>query len=276
MIRQAMVLAAGLGTRMRPLTERTAKPLLPLGGRTLLDHALDRLAAAGVASVVVNTHWQADLVRATCPPRPRPGDRAAAGGHAAGHRRRGGGGAGRGRAGGRAVLRRQRRQLLAGRPDPALGRLHAAFDPAALDGVLLLHRTFQVHGEVGRATSRSTPGAARAGAGSGRWRPTCTPACSSPRPALFADPPAAPFSINLLWDRAIAAERLRAVVHDGLWFHLSRPQDLSDAEVALHANADRASHDEPGHDRAARPFLDALAADWLRRAGTTRWRRRTG
>ena len=62
--RAAMLLAAGLGTRMRPLTEHTAKPLLPLGGRTLLDHALDRLVAAGVGTVVVNAHWHAELVAA--------------------------------------------------------------------------------------------------------------------------------------------------------------------------------------------------------------------
>ncbi len=60
----AMLLAAELGTRMRPLTEATAKPLLPLGGRPLLDHALDRLAAAGVATVVVNAHWHADQLDA--------------------------------------------------------------------------------------------------------------------------------------------------------------------------------------------------------------------
>ena len=63
-MRCAMVLAAGLGLRMRPLTEHTAKPLLPLGGQTLLDHALDRLEAAGVERVVINTHWQKDRVEA--------------------------------------------------------------------------------------------------------------------------------------------------------------------------------------------------------------------
>src|SRR6185437_1575654 len=62
--RTAMLLAAGLATRMRPLTDRTAKPLLPLGGRALIDHALDRLAAAGVEMVVVNAHWHADLLEA--------------------------------------------------------------------------------------------------------------------------------------------------------------------------------------------------------------------
>jgi MurNAc alpha-1-phosphate uridylyltransferase len=69
----AMLLAAGLGTRMRPLTEATAKPLLPLGGRSLLDHGLDRLRDAGVETVVVNAHWRADRVEA------RLGARAGAG-----------------------------------------------------------------------------------------------------------------------------------------------------------------------------------------------------
>src|SRR6202012_5295322 len=62
--RSAMVLAAGLATRMRPLTDSTAKPLLTLGGRTLLDHALDHLVNAGVETVAVNAHWQADAVAA--------------------------------------------------------------------------------------------------------------------------------------------------------------------------------------------------------------------
>src|SRR6478609_6378166 len=67
----AMLLAAGLATRMRPLTDRTAKPLLPLGGKTLIDHALDRLAEAGVAMVVVNAFWQADILAAHIAARPQ-------------------------------------------------------------------------------------------------------------------------------------------------------------------------------------------------------------
>ena len=65
--RTAMILAAGLGTRMRPLTERTPKSLLPLGGKPLIDHALDRLLAAGVELVVVNAHWQASRVEQHLP-----------------------------------------------------------------------------------------------------------------------------------------------------------------------------------------------------------------
>ena len=238
MIRQAMVLAAGLGSRMRPLTERTAKPLLPLGGRTLLDHALDRLAAAGVTRVVVNTHWQGELVRRHL---------------------------GRRTAGPEVVLRPEPTLLGTGGavaaaladgalddapffvtngdsfwldgPSPTLGRLQAAFDPATLDGVLLLHRMFQVQGEAGRGDFSLDPWGRPRRRREREVAPYLYASLQLATPALFADPPPAPFSGNVLWDRAIAAGRLRAVVHDGLWFHLSRPQDLSDAEVALHANA---------------------------------------
>ena len=238
MIRQAMLLAAGLGTRMRPLTEHTAKPLLPLGGRPLIDHALDRLHAAGVARVVVNAHWQADLLQRHLDQRDD----------------------------GPAILVRREPALLdtggavadalmagaLGRepffvvngdsfwldgPSAALERVAAALDPAALDGVLLVHRTFQVHSEVGRGDFALDPWGMLRRRREREVAPYLYAGVQAATPALFEDPPPAPFSANALWDRAIASGRLRAVVHDGLWFHLSCPQDLSDAEVALHANA---------------------------------------
>jgi MurNAc alpha-1-phosphate uridylyltransferase len=237
MIRQAMLLAAGFGMRMRPLTERTAKPLLPLGGRTLLDHALDRLLAAGVTRVAVNTHWQGELVER--------------------HLSR--------RQGGPEIVLRPEATLLdtggavaaalqAGAladepffvvngdsfwvdgPNPTLDRLAGALDPAALDGVLLVHRTFQVHSEVGRGDFAVDPWGGLRRRREREVAPYLFAGVQVATPALFAGSPAAPFSANVVWDRAIAAGRLRAVVHDGLWFHLSRPKDLSDAEVALHAN----------------------------------------
>ena len=232
-----MLLAAGLGSRMRPLTERTAKPLLPLGGRTLLDHALDRLQQAGVDHVVVNTHWHADLVQRHL---------------------------GRRRAGPAIVLRPEialldtggavASALAAGAlgpapffvvngdsfwldgPSPTLDRMAQAFDPAACDGVLLLHRSFQVHGEVGQGDFTLDHRGRLRRRREREVAPYVFAGVQLATPALFADPPPPPFSVNALWDRAIAHARLGAVVHDGLWFHLSRPTDLSHAEVALHAH----------------------------------------
>ncbi len=235
MIHQAMVLAAGLGRRMRPLTAHTAKPLLPLGGRPLLDHALDRLDAAGVTRAVVNTHWRGDLVRQHL--------------HA--------------RAGGPQVILRPEPNLLdtggavaaalaAGAlahapfyvingdsfwldgPSSTLDRLAAAFDPARTDAILLLHRTHQVQGEAGQGDFALDPWGTPRRRREREVLPYVYAGVQLATPALFADPPGPPFSANAMWDRAIAAGRLRAVVHDGLWFHLSRPEDLSTAEGALH------------------------------------------
>ena len=233
--RTAMLLAAGLGTRMRPLTDDTAKPLLTLGGYSLLDHALDRLAAAGVATVVVNAHWRADRVAARL---------AARGGRP------------------QTVLQHEPSLLDTGGavraaldrlgpepffvvngdsfwldgPTPALGRLAAAWDAVgdgAADAVLLVNRTFQTRAETGPGDFALDPlGVVR------RRRdreivPYIYAGIQLAAPALLAGTPPGAFSMNLAWDRAIAAGRLRAVVHDGLWFHLSTPDDLGEAEATL-------------------------------------------
>ena len=234
--RTAMLLAAGLGQRMRPLTENTAKPLLTLGGRALLDHALDRLVEAGVETVVVNAFWHADRVAA------RLAARAAAGQppHTILRREAAlldtGGGT-------RAAL-----DLLGTDPfyvvngdafwlngtKPALRRLADTFDPA-LDGVLLVHRTFQVHADVGFGDFAVDKW------GNLRRRAECEvvpyifAGVQLIAPALLDAMPDGAFSMNRAWDRAMEAGRLRAVVHDGLWFHLSTPPDLADAETVLHA-----------------------------------------
>ena len=231
--RTAMLLAAGLGQRMRPLTSFTAKPLLSLGGRPLIDHALDHLAAAGVETVVVNAHWQADRIAAHLtarrpPPRTELMREAAlldTGGST------------------RAAL-----SLLGPDPffvvngdafwlnstAPALLRLATAFG-SDVDGVLLVHRTFQVHAEVGFGDfAVDTWGVLR------RRRerevvPYIYAGVQLIAPALLRDMPDGAFSMNKAWDRAMEAGRLRAVVHDGLWFHLSTPADLADAESVLQA-----------------------------------------
>ncbi len=230
-----MLLAAGFGTRMRPLTDRTAKPLLPLGGRPLIDHALDLLAEAGVETVVVNAHWHAELIaahlraRTTQPPR--------------------------------TILQREAVPLETGGgvkaaldllgPDPffvvngdaywvdgarpALDRLAAAFDPRQVDGILLVHRTCQVHAEVGYGDFAVDPWGVLRRRGEREVVPYIYAGLQIISPALLAGSPDGQFSVNLAWDIAMAAGRLRAVVHDGLWFHLSTPIDLTEAETLLQA-----------------------------------------
>ena len=231
----AMLLAAGLAKRMRPLTDRTAKPLLPLGGKPLIDHALDRLAASGVQTVVVNAHWHADQVAA----------------HLAGRQDRPP----------RTILRREAAlletgggvkaalDLLGAAPffvvngdafwldglRPALDRLAAAFDPAQVDGVLLVHRTFQVHAEVGMGDFAVDTWGVPRRRGEREVVPYIYAGLQLISPALLAGTPEGAFSMNQAWNTAMQNGRLRAVIHDGLWFHLSTPADLAEAENILRA-----------------------------------------
>ena len=229
-----MLLAAGLGQRMRPLTEHTAKPLLTLGGRPLIDHALDHLATAGVERAIVNAFWHADRVAACLTARAASGEPP------------------------QTILRREAALLDTGGgtraaldllgPDPfyvvngdafwlnsttpALQRLATAFDDT-VDGVLLVHRTFQVHADVGFGDFAVDPWGGLRRRREREVVPYIYAGVQLINPALLDDMPGGPFSMNLAWDRAMAAGRLRAVVHDGLWFHLSTPADLADAEYSL-------------------------------------------
>jgi MurNAc alpha-1-phosphate uridylyltransferase len=234
--RTAMVLAAGRGSRMRPLTDDIPKALLPLGGRTLLDHALDRLADGGVELVVVNAHWQAERLAAHLAARAAT------------------------RRGPETVVRhepvlletgggvRAARDLL-GRdpffvvngdafwldgPRPALDRLAEAFAAGEARDLLLVHRTSQVRGETGRGDFAVDPRGAVRRPGEREVVPYTYAGVHLLTPALLDEAPSGSFSMNLIWDREISAGRLRAVVHDGLWFHLSSPADLAEAEALLH------------------------------------------
>ncbi len=227
-----MVLAAGLATRMRPLTDETAKPLLRLDGRTLLDHALDRLAEVGVRQVVVNAHWHADRVAAHLAARAAPP---------------------------RTVLQREEVLLETGGgvlaalgtlgpgpfyvingdafwvngPHPALARLAEAFEPATTDCVLLLHRGFQVQADVGLGDFALDKWGVPRRRGEREVVPYIYAGAYIASPALLAGMEPGKFSMNRAWDRALAAGRMRAIVHDGLWFHLSTPRDLVEAENVL-------------------------------------------
>jgi N-acetyl-alpha-D-muramate 1-phosphate uridylyltransferase len=205
--------------------------LLTLAGRTLLDHALDRLQEAGVREAVVNAHWRADKVAAAVAERHAPRI----------HLQREdelletGGGVARAlpRLGPGPFAVANGDSMWLDGPIPALRRLSAAFDPERMDGLLLLVRSAQVEGEVGAGDFLLDP--------LGRLRrpkerevaPYIFAGVQVLAPAIFAEAPTGRFSLNRVYDRAIAAGRLFALVHDGVWFHLSTPPDLERAEAAM-------------------------------------------
>jgi MurNAc alpha-1-phosphate uridylyltransferase len=237
-IQNAALLAAGLGLRMRPLTDTTPKPLLALGGRALLDHALDRLADAGVTQVVVNAHWHAaqiaaHLARRQNPPRTvlrREADLLDTGGAVAASLREG-------LFGDAPFFIANSDSVWLDGPRPALARLYGvlACNPTTVHGVILVHRTHQVHADIGMGDFfLDKMGLPRRRLES-EVAPYLYAGVTLATPALFAGMEAVKFSMNAVWDRAMAAGTLRAMVHDGLWFHLSRPDDLAEAEHALAA-----------------------------------------
>lgn len=235
---RAMVLAAGLGVRMRPLTETTAKPLLRLDGRSLLDHALDRLEAAAIERVVVNAHWHPEQIAAALARRQRPPTVLQ---HEATLLETGGGvrlalpllGADP-----FAVLNGD--SVWLDGPTPALHRLAAAFDPARMDALLLLVRSAQVTAEVGRGDFLLDPLGRARRPKEREMAPYVFAGVQILAPGPFATMPPGPFSLNRVYDSAIAAGRLFGLVHDGVWFHLSTPADLAAAEESMQSGLARA------------------------------------
>ena len=228
----AMVLAAGLGTRMRPLTDDRPKPLLELAGRSLLHHALDRLRDAGIGEVVVNAHWHADMIAdavlAHDPPAAvlREADLLETGGGVT---------AALPRLGPQPFVVVNGDAFWLDGPTQALRRLAAAYDPVVMDALLLLVRTSQVDGEVGRGDFLLDPLGRARRPREREIAPYLFGGVQILSPALFADAPRGPFSLNAVYDRAMEAGRLYGLVHDGAWFHLSTPRDLDRAETMLRA-----------------------------------------
>lgn len=222
--RSAMVLAAGLGTRLRPITDTIPKPLLEINGRSLLDHALDRLALAGVEHVVVNVHYKAAMIAEHLARRDHPKIELS---EEVELLDTGGGVARALPLLGEAFFVVNSDVLWLDNEPPALSRLVAALDPAANDAVLLLHPTVTAFGYEGNGDYFFDP------AENPRRRRECEVA-----PYLFAGiqlmhrrlfdrTPGRVFSLVRLFDRAEAAGRLAAIVHDGEWYQVGTPEGLA-------------------------------------------------
>ena len=228
----AMVLAAGLGTRMRPLTDATAKPLLQVAGKTLIDHLLDNLVAAGVQRAVVNVHWCADAVEAHVKAR---GDLEVIISDERSAVLETGGGLAKARAmlGDEPIFVVNTDAFWGPASAQPLHDLAAGFDPGRMDELLLLADTGRCLGfhsagdffcdETGMLTRR---GAAEAA-------PWAYAGVRILKPQLYDDQPAEPFSANRIWNELIPQGRVHGLALDRFWLHVGDPQALKDAEMWL-------------------------------------------
>lgn len=226
----AMVLAAGLGTRMRPLTDTMPKPLIEIEGCTLIDHAIDRLALVGIETVVVNTHHKAEMMAAHLAGRQRPRIELS---HEDELLETGGG-----------VLRALPRLgdaffvvnsdvLWLDSKDYALTRLAEAFDPERMDAVLLFQRTVTAVGYDGSGDYfLDTLGTPRRRV-EGEIAPFLFTGIQLLHRRAFDGAPRGRFSLNVIYDRAEGAGRLHAIVHDGEWFHVGTPDGLAATRTRL-------------------------------------------
>jgi MurNAc alpha-1-phosphate uridylyltransferase len=231
--RTAMVMAAGLGKRMRPLTATRPKPLVEVAGKALLDHVLDRLRAAGVERVVVNVHYLADALEAHL----------------------------RTKAHGLEVAISDERDLLletggglkkalplidcdpflavnsdnywVDGPSDALKLLASHWDTERMDCLLLL----VPHARAGNHNGHGDFNMDRAGRLTRRTRSKVAPyvftGIQMVAKHMLDGAPDGPFSTNLLWDRAIEQGRCFGVVHQGLWFDVGTPGAIRATEQAL-------------------------------------------
>jgi MurNAc alpha-1-phosphate uridylyltransferase len=230
--RRAMILAAGIGKRMRPITVTTPKPLVEVGGRALIDYALDRAERAGVEAAVVNVHYLADLVRVHVGRRQRPrilisderdrlldtgGGVARALPHFGGERFY--------------ALNADSFWIEGARPN--LDWLAAGWRDEAMDALLLVASTVHAIGYHGVGDFRMSPTGALLRRGEREVAPFAYAGAAILHPRLFADCPDGPFSLNLLFDRAIEAGRLFGVRMDGLWIHVGTPEAVGEAELSI-------------------------------------------
>ena len=230
MIDSAMILAAGFGTRMKPITNHTPKPLVPLHGRPLIDHALDRLIAAGVKRVVVNTHYKAEMIAAHLKERR---DVAIELSHEPVLLDTGGGVKKALPLLGDAFYVLNADVFWLNATVPALARLRRAWDDTRLDALLLVQRTVTAIGYDGPGDFTVDPLGRLRRRGEGEVAPHLFAGIEILTQRFFAGAPDGAFSLNRLWDRAIEAGRIEALIHDGEWFHVGTPQGLAATEERL-------------------------------------------
>lgn len=228
----AMVLAAGLGTRLRPITDHTPKPLVSVAGRTLLDRCLDRLVEAGVSHAVVNIHWLGQSIRDHLSQRH---DIAIAISDESDLLLETGGGIAKALPllGAAPFFAVNADLIWRDAGEPTLRRLAGAFDATAMDGLLLLQPRERATGHGGPGDFDLDADCRLIRRGTRPTAPYVYTGVQILQPALFRDAPAGAFSLNSLYDRAIAAGRLHGLVHRGDWMDVGTHDGLAQAEAMM-------------------------------------------
>jgi len=229
---RAMIMAAGLGTRMRPLTNTMPKPLVKVGGKALIDHAMDRLAAAGVTTFVVNLHYKADMIKEHLAG--RKGLEIIYSDETDGLLGTGGGVA-------KALHHFGNEPFFIHNSDTiwvegygaALERMKQRWNPDTMDALLLMAAMINSVGYEGIGDFMMDAAGRLARVPAGRVSPFAFPGVQIVHPRLFANPPKGGFSTNVLWDRAIEKERMFGMRLEGLWIHVGTPQAVAEADELL-------------------------------------------
>jgi MurNAc alpha-1-phosphate uridylyltransferase len=232
-LKTAMVLAAGLGERMRPLTFERPKPLLPVGGKALIDWTLDRFAEAGVGKVVVNTHYKAEMLQAHLR------DRAGVAIEISHETERLETGGGVTKAlpllGDAPFYVANSDSVWLDGPTPALERMNAAWDPDRMDVLLMLMSAPRAEYYDGAGDFLMDPAGRLSFRPDRRVVPYVYAGLHIAAPRLFDGAPDGSFRLTRLWRQAEAAGRLFGIVHDGAWFHVGTPDALVAADGQLDA-----------------------------------------
>jgi N-acetyl-alpha-D-muramate 1-phosphate uridylyltransferase len=230
----AMVLAAGLGKRMRPLTATRPKPLVEVAGKPLIDHALERLKAAGVRRAVVNVHYLADALEAHLAARVHGIDISVSDERAQLLETGGGLAHALHLIDADPFLVVNSDNLWVDGPVDTLRLLSSHWDEARMDALLLLVPQARAYCHGGRGDFHLSAGGRIARRRPSRVAPFVFTGIQIVSHRLLAgDLPSGPFSTNLLWDRAIAAGRCFGAVHQGLWFDVGRPENIRRTEEVL-------------------------------------------
>ena len=227
-----MVLAAGRGVRMLPLSETTPKPLIEVAGKALIDHVLDRLAEAGVVTAVVNVHHRAEAIEAHVKERKRPkivisDERGAL--------LETGGGIVKAlpRLGKTPFLLMNSDSLWLEGAAPNLSRLGHAFDDRRMDALLLLAPAAGASGYSGRGDFTMDAEGKLRRRGEQEIAPFVYAGAAVLSPQLFDNAPAGAFPLTHLFDRAEAKGRLFGLRLEGVWMHVGTPEAVAAAEATI-------------------------------------------